>query len=101
MDFDMDPSKKHILSPCGLLVKQEDYERYLCSLFAHTAARERIFALYAFGHEIAKIRELVSEPMVGMIRLQWWREAIEGIYSGSVRKHEIVEALADTLSQTP
>lgn len=71
-------------------VKAHDYDRFLITLFAPAASREDLFALYAFNHEVAKIREAVSEPMLGEIRLQWWREAIDGIYEDNPRKHEVV-----------
>ncbi|WP_085902741.1 phytoene/squalene synthase family protein [Kiloniella majae] len=82
------------LSYCGEDIKKNDYDRYLTCLFAKDFARENLFALYAFNQEIAKTAEVVSEPLTGMIRLQWWREAIEGIYEGNPRKHLVVEALA-------
>lgn len=86
------------LSYCAAAVRRADYDRYLTVLFAPAAARERLFALYAFNHEIAKVRETVSEPMLGQIRLQWWREAIArlyepGIHAGTPRNHAVVEAL--------
>jgi NADH dehydrogenase [ubiquinone] 1 alpha subcomplex assembly factor 6 len=86
------------LSDCAATVRRADYDRYLATLFAPAAARERLFALYAFNHEIAKVRETVSEPMVGQIRLQWWREAIDGIYAGTPRKHAVIEALAEAVA---
>ncbi len=82
------------LSTCGALVERHDRDRYLASLFAPEAEREQLFALYAFNHEVAKTAEVVSEPMLGQIRLQWWRESLEGIYSGSPRQHEVVVPLA-------
>ena len=80
------------ISDCAALVRRVDYDRYLTALFAPPPARERLFALYAFNHEIAKVRETVSEPMIGQIRLQWWREAIGGIHAGTPRKHMVVAA---------
>ena len=71
-------------------VKANDYDRFLVTLFAPATSREDLFALYAFNHEVAKIREAVSEPMLGEIRLQWWRESIDGIYQGNPRNHEVV-----------
>ena len=85
------------LSACGALVERHDRDRYLASLFAPEAEREQLFALYAFNHEVAKTAEVVSEPMLGQIRLQWWRESLEGIYAGSPRQHEVVEPLARTI----
>lgn len=71
-----------------------DRERFIACLFAPAEKREALFALIAFNLEIAKIRETVSEVMIGHIRLQWWRETIEGIYAGTVRQHAVAEALA-------
>ena len=35
--------------------------------------------------------------MLGEIRLQWWREAIEEIVEGQTRAHPVVQALAPCL----
>lgn len=82
---------------CTSQTNQHDKERYLSALFAGEAQREHLFALYAFNLEIAKTRESVSEPMLGEIRLQWWREAIDEIFEGRPRRHEVVEALAQAI----
>ena len=87
------------LSYCAREVRRADYDRYLTTLFAPPEARERLFALYAFNHEIAKVRETVSDATLGQIRLQWWREAIESIYAGVPRKHAVVEALAAAMAE--
>jgi phytoene synthase len=86
------------LSYCAAEVRRADYDRFLTVLFAPAEARERLFALYAFNHEIAKVRETVSEPMLGQIRLQWWREAIGRLYGpaihdGAPHAHAVVDAL--------
>ncbi|HEX7006379.1 MAG TPA: phytoene/squalene synthase family protein [Alphaproteobacteria bacterium] len=81
-------------SACAELVRRYDHDRYLTALFAPADRREALFALYAFNHEIAKTRETVSEPLLGRIRLQWWREAVADIYAGRTRRHEVVEPLA-------
>jgi len=57
-------------------------------------AREALFALYAFDHEIAKVRHVVSQPMAGLIRLQWWRETLDEIAQGEPpRTHYVARAL--------
>lgn len=75
-------------------VRRLDHDRFLTALFAPADKRGDLLALYAFNAELAGIRDLVSEPMLGEIRLQWWREAIEGIAAGTVPGHEIGVALA-------
>lgn len=90
MASDLDSSLRY----CTDLVREHDYDRYLCAITATPRARLPLVALTAFNLEIAKTREAVTEPMIGQIRLQWWREAIEGLYAGAPRKHEVVGALA-------
>ncbi len=85
------------LSYCAREVRDHDHDRYLTALFAPADRREAIFALYAFNVEVARTREAVSEPILGQIRLQWWRETVEGIYRGEVREHPVVEALSEAV----
>ena len=87
------------LSTLQNLVQRHDPDRYLLSLFAPARHRAALWALYAFNHEIAKTRELVTETTMGLIRLQWWRDAIGEIYEGdkSPRQHEVVLELAKAI----
>ena len=83
------------LSPVGASARAADYDRYLSALFAPAGRREALFALIAFNHEVARIPEAVSEPMLGRIRIQWWREALEAIHAGEPpRRHEVALPLA-------
>lgn len=70
------------LSHVAEQVRSHDRDRFVTALFAPAARREDLFALYAFNLEIAKLREVVREPMMGQIRLQWWRDAIAAIGQG-------------------
>jgi phytoene/squalene synthetase len=81
------------------IVRWYDYDRYLSALFAHSKARPHLLALYAFNYEIAKTVETVSQPALGLIRLNWWRETVEGIYAGQLRKHEVAMGLARAVEQ--
>lgn len=88
------------LSYCGDLVRRHDPDRFLLSLFAPVSLRESLFALYAFNYEIAKTRETVTETQLGLIRLQWWRDAIAAVYeSGVVPQHQVMTPLAETIIQ--
>lgn len=87
------------LSEAGQVVRRHDHDRYLTALFAETGHREELFALYAFNYEIAKTAEVVSESMLGHIRLQWWREALEGLFAGMPRRHYVLDALAEAAGQ--
>ncbi len=78
-------------------VRRHDHDRYLTALFLPADRRAAALALYAFNLEIARTREIVSEPLLGQIRLQWWRETIDGLFAGTPRAHPVVDALGDAM----
>ncbi|MAB13097.1 phytoene/squalene synthase family protein [Parvibaculum sp.] len=80
---------------CLAEIRQHDHDRFLSLLLAPADKRPALLALYAFNLEIARIPETVSEPMMGMIRLQWWREVLEGLDAGETRGHHVAVALAE------
>ena len=71
------------------LVRRHDPDRFLTALFAPPDKRAALLTLYAFNHELARAREVVSEPPLALIRLHWWREVVEG----ARRSHEVAEPL--------
>lgn len=83
---------------CTVIARRHDRERYLACLYAPARARDALFAVLAANHEIAKTAEVVSEPGIGQIRLQWWREAFDGIEAGAPRSHEVVLPLAEAVA---
>lgn len=88
----------HIIA-CARILRAEDYDRYLTALHAKGADRSVLFALYAFNSEIAKVRDIVSEPMLGEIRLQWWREGIDALFEGRVREHDVPHQVVGALAE--
>jgi phytoene synthase len=75
-------------------VRRHDPDRFLTALFAPPDRRGALLALYAFNHELARAREAVREPPLALIRLQWWREVVEG----AARVHEVATPLADAIA---
>jgi phytoene synthase len=78
---------------CEALVREADKDRFLATLFAPQSHRAALFALYAFNIEIARIREVVREPMAGEMRLQWWADVLDNREHGAVQAHPVVAAL--------
>jgi len=76
-----------------IIARDGDLDRYTSALFAPSACREHLFALYAFNVELARIGEQVSEPQLGEIRLQWWRDALDRACAGDITGHPVVDAL--------
>ncbi|EKV31576.1 Phytoene synthase [Caenispirillum salinarum AK4] len=83
------------LSMMGEEVRRQDRDRFMTALFAPEDRREDLFALYAFNADVAGIREKVSEPMMGLMRLQFWRDLLEGVFEKGTPPptHPTAEAL--------
>jgi phytoene synthase len=82
-------------------VRAADPDRYFATLFAPAPKRPLLFALYAFNAEVARIAESVREPMLGAIRLEWWRETAEAAAKGSARNHDVARGLVALFADRP
>ena len=78
------------------LVRRVDPDRWLSSRFvADAAARADLITLYALDHELARIPSIVTNPLMGEIRMTWWREGLEEIAEGRPpRTHAVLQAVA-------
>src|SRR5262245_6036538 len=83
---------------CEQVVCASDKDRFLATLFAPADRRGPLFALYAFDHEIASVRDRVREPMAGEIRLQWWRDVLNGERGGEAAANPVAAALLETVT---
>ncbi|MCJ7528316.1 MAG: squalene/phytoene synthase family protein [Methyloceanibacter sp.] len=81
------------------IAREGDPDRALAALFAPREPRADLFALYAFNVELARIAEQVSEPGLGAIRLQWWREAVERAAKGEATGHPVADAIGAALKR--
>lgn len=89
-----------LLSDAGQIAREGDCDRYLCCLYAPASCREALFALLAFHVELARIPEQVSQEMLGLIRLTWWREALDELYGERPpRRHAVLEALQPAIRE--
>ncbi len=84
---------------CEGLVRRDDPDRWLAGFFLPEACRKHVYAIYAFNLEIARVREMVSEPILGEIRYQWWRDALDGTNEGDATANPVVAAVLDTIHQ--
>src|SRR4051794_24760305 len=69
---------------CADLVRSHDFVRYASTLFMPVAQRRALLAIYAFNAEIARVREQVSQPLPGELRLQWWTDMLAGAGHGGI-----------------
>lgn len=80
-------------------LKTLDRDRYYASLVLPSEKREAVQSVWAMSAEIAAIRERVSEPAPGEIRLQWWVDALSGDGHGNVRQNPVADAVLDAIEQ--
>lgn len=80
---------------CLAVLRDTDRDRYLACLLAPAEKRGALAALYAFHAEIARVRDLVREALPGEIRLQWWRDLLEGTADGDALANPLAAALLD------
>jgi phytoene synthase len=78
---------------CADLVRSHDFQRYVATLFVPAAERRALLALYAFNVEIVRVRDQVSQPLPGEIRLQWWTDMLSGHAHGSVEGNPVAAEL--------
>ncbi|KAJ1639782.1 isoprenoid synthase domain-containing protein, partial [Pavlovales sp. CCMP2436] len=83
------------------MVRNFDHERYLCNLFLPPPARPTMFAVHAFNLELARVREVVSEPTIRRMRFQWWRDTLESSSRGRPSANPVAEGLANVLAARP
>jgi 15-cis-phytoene synthase len=63
---------------CAALARAHARDQWLAALYADKRARNALFALASFDHEIRHALSRAPSPSLAAIRLAWWREAISG-----------------------
>jgi NADH dehydrogenase [ubiquinone] 1 alpha subcomplex assembly factor 6 len=76
---------------CINSVRKVDYENFLStSLLRPSTIQRPAMAIRALNVELASIRDQVTNTQIGQMRLQFWRDTIDSIYSSlntnSIRK---------------
>lgn len=74
-------------------------DRYLAALLAPAEARTGLLAVAAFAADVERIAREVRDPMLGEIRLQWWRDAVDAGARGERSGHPIADALAHAVAR--
>ena len=77
MDYD-----HSALTSCATELRAWDEDRWLITTLVPAKARGAIISLFALNLELARIREQVSEPTLGEMRLQFWRDAVQSASVG-------------------
>ena len=78
---------------CLTTLRSTDFDRYLACLLVPDDKRGPLAALYAFSAELARIRDLIREPLPGEVRLQYWRDLVEGQPHGDVQANPLAAGI--------
>ena len=78
---------------CADLVRSHDFARYAATLFMPAIPRRALLAVYAFNTEISRVREQVSQPLPGEMRLQWWTDMLAGAGHGGIEGNPVAAEL--------
>ena len=87
--------KSHQATATVFVKEGDEFVRVSTNVLTPEGKRGALLALYAFNAEIASVRDRVREALPGEVRLQWWREALDEIYTGkTVRAQPTAQALS-------
>lgn len=78
---------------CAHLVRSHDFARYAATLFVEGDQRRALLALYAFNVEIFRVRDQITQPLAGEVRLQWWTDVLTGEGRGGVEGNPVAAEL--------
>lgn len=78
-------------------LRTHDFDWYAALQFAPADKRPACMALFAFLAEVARVRSLVSDPMPGEIRLQYWRDTLSGTTHGEVEANPLAANLLQAI----
>jgi len=78
------------LTACAALVERGDPDRFLAAMAAPVAQRAPLLVLAAFNLELARAPWVTREPLIARMRLQFWRDVLDGDDSAA---HEVAGPL--------
>ncbi|KAI4861888.1 Squalene/phytoene synthase [Hypoxylon rubiginosum] len=98
-DTEVDKARQY----CVAQLRQSDYDSYLIRNLLPKSRQDAYDALRAFNLELVRLPELVSNPMIGQMRMQFWRDAVNNTFAGKPPKepimillYKVIEKLAET-----
>ncbi|KAI1322368.1 squalene/phytoene synthase [Xylariaceae sp. FL0255] len=96
-DADVDKARQY----CAAQLRQSDYDASLIRNFVPKSTQDAYDALRTFNLELVRLPELVSNPTIGQLRMQFWRDAVNNTFAGRPPKEPIMILLHRVLSQLP
>lgn len=86
------------IEACAGLVRSQDPERFAATMTAPSDQRAPLFVVFAFNLELARAGVVASEPMIGEMRLQFWRDCLNAAKDSAPRAHDVAGPLMELAS---
>ncbi|SMR72087.1 Squalene/phytoene synthase [Aliiroseovarius halocynthiae] len=87
------------ISACAEQVMKGDPDRFLAVMSGSVEERRRLFPLYAFNLEVARAPYMSQEPMVALIRLQFWRDVLTNAVDGTeAPRHDVATPVSQLVT---
>ncbi|KAI2465997.1 Squalene/phytoene synthase [Annulohypoxylon bovei var. microspora] len=84
---------------CVAQLRQSDYDSYLIRNLLPKSRQDIYDALRAFNLELVRLPELVSNPTIGQLRMQFWRDAVNNTFAGKPPKEPIMILLYKVITE--
>ncbi|KAI1777968.1 Squalene/phytoene synthase [Hypoxylon cercidicola] len=84
---------------CVAQLRESDHDSYLIRNLLLKPKQDAYDALRAFNLELVRLPELVSNPIIGKLRMQFWRDAIIDTFAGKPPKEPIMILLSKVISK--
>lgn len=94
----MSTSREDAYAACLAMLRSTDMDRYLACLLVPEEKRGALAALYAFSAELARVRDVVRDPLPGEVRLQYWRDLIEGQPHGDSQSNPVASGIIHAIT---
>lgn len=92
-------SRDDAYAACLTALRETDFDRYLACLLVPEDKRGPLAALYAFSAELARVRDLIREPLPGEVRLQYWRDLVEGQPHGDIDANPLASGIVHAIAE--
>ncbi|MHA1547172.1 MAG: squalene/phytoene synthase family protein, partial [Alphaproteobacteria bacterium] len=80
----------------GEHLRAHNRDQYLAVQFAPAGARENLAAVFCLDAELGRIRNLVTDPLIGEMRLTWWRDTL--VRPDQITGNPITDTIARAIS---
>jgi phytoene synthase len=80
------------------MVAAADPERWLAVSYAARNGRAGLAGLFAFDISLGRLVASTNEPMIGAMRIAWWREALERLHLPPVPAEPVLQSLAEEVA---